>query len=503
MGQNGWVSLTLPDADACYRALSSRDSRFDGWFFAGISTTGIYCRPSCPARTPRRENCLWFATAAAAQSLGFRACRRCQPDAIPGSPLWNAGEDITARAMRMIADGVVDRDGVPGLANRLGYSPRQVQRLLHEHVGAGPLALARTRRAHTARILLQTTDVPISSVAFQAGFASIRQFNDTFAQVYGLTPTAMRGRRPGPGASVGVDGGLVLKLAARQPFDAAGLLDFLATRTVAALESGGPAGFARAVRLPRGHGVVAVESEGGGLRARVALTDWRDLGTLIARLRVWFDLDADPVAVDEVLATAPALAEAVSRVPGIRLPGSVDPDELAVRCLIGQQVSLQGAVTIAGRLVAEHGEPLEPELVRTAAAWGHRVERCFPSMDALAAVDPGTLPMPRTRGRALVGMAAALDSGVVSLAAGVDRRAARTALESLPGVGPWTGGYVALRALGDPDVLLDTDLVIRRVLDRLDLGATSRFAPWRSYLSVHLWRLAPTLVATNARSETP
>lgn len=505
LGHTGVVTITLPAADACYRALSSRDARFDGWFFAGISTTGIYCRPSCPARTPRPENCHWFPTAAAAQAAGFRACRRCQPDAIPGSPLWNVGEDVTARAMRMISDGVVDRDGVPGLAARLGYSPRQVQRVLQRHAGAGPLALARTRRAHTARILLQTTDLSASSIAFQSGFSSIRQFNDTIREVYGQSPTALRRRRGAP-AAVAADGGLLLKLPVRQPFDGAGLMDFLATRTVTGLESGGPQRFARAVVLPRGHGVVAVEPDGAGLRARVALADWRDLGTLITRIRVWFDLDADPVAIDEVLTAgdAPApLARQLREVPGIRLPGTPDPDELAVRCLIGQQVSLAGAVTVAARLVADHGEPLEPSLVATAARWGHQLSHCFPRMQALAAVDPATLAMPRARGRALVGLAAALAEGRVALAAGVDRRAARAALESLPGIGPWTGGYVALRALGDPDVLLDTDLVVRRVLKHLDLADSHAFAPWRSYLTMHLWRLAPTLRMTPTPPETP
>lgn len=494
--------MTLPDPDSCYRALSSRDSRFDGWFFAGITSTGIYCRPSCPARTPKQQNCYWFPTAAAAQAAGFRACRRCQPDAIPGSPRWNLGEDAAARAMRMIADGVVDRTGVAGLAERLGYSSRQVQRLLLDHAGAPPLALARTRRAHTARVLLQTTRLPVSEVAFQAGFSSIRQFNDTIREVYGQTPSALRGRRRGPsGASPG-DTGLVLKLAVRQPFDARGLLAFLGARTVPGLESGGPTGLARTARLPRGQAVVAIEPDGDSLLARVALVDWRDLGTLVSRIRAWLDLDADPVAVDEVLAADPVVAGMVAAVPGIRIPGALDPDELAVRCLVGQQVSLQGATTITGRLVAEHGEPLDPVLVEAAAGWGHQLSHCFPPMEHLAALDPGTLPMPRARGRALVGLAAALASGRVSLAAGVDRATARRELQALPGIGPWTSGYVAMRGLGDPDVLLDQDLVVRRVLAAVGIEPTPRFAPWRSYLTMHLWRKATHHPTTPSRPET-
>lgn len=498
------MTSTLPSPETCYRALSSRDARFDGWFYAGITSTGIYCRPSCPARTPHERNCRWFPSAAAAQGAGFRACRRCRPDEVPGSPRWRTEDDVVARAMRLVADGVVDREGVQGLADRVGYSARQLQRLLVERAGAGPLALARAQRAHTARVLLQTTEQSIADVAFQAGFASVRQFNDTIRSVHGLTPTELRRRGPGRGGvgQARETAGLVLRLAARPPFDANGQLAFMATRCVRGLESGDAAGFARSVRLPRGQGIVAIEPDGDRLRVRVALSDWRDLGPLIARLRAWFDLDADPVAADAVLAADPALAPLVEATPGIRLPGTPDPNELAVRCLVGQQISLQGAVTVAARLVAQHGEPLADDLVRIAADWGHHLTHCFPTMEVLAGLDPHTLPMPRSRGRALVGLADALGTGRVRLDGGLERAEARAALEALPGIGPWTGGYVALRALGDPDVLLAGDLVARRVLAHLDLGDTARFAPWRSYLTVHLWRHAPAIASTT-RQEIP
>lgn len=485
------MTTVVPDPDTCYRALSSRDARFDGWFFAGIRSTGIYCRPSCPARTPLERNCRWFPSAAAAQQAGFRACRRCHPDAVPGSPSWRFGADAAARAMRMIADGVVDREGVAGVASRLGYSPRQVQRLLLDHAGATPLALARSQRAHTARVLLQRTTASISDIAFQAGFGSLRQFNDTIREVYAATPQQLRGTapEPQPGAD-GTGGGLELRLAARQPFDAPGLLDFFGTRVVTGLESRVGDRFARAVRLPGGAAVVEVRPGDSGLVARVALTDWRDLGALVARLRAWCDLDADPYAIDDVLGGHAATRAMVDRVPGIRLPGTPDPDELAVRCLVGQQISLAGATTVTAKLVKNHGEPLPADLVDIATGWGHQLSYEFPTMGTLAALNPDTLPMPRSRGRALVGLADALASGQVSLAAGADRLAARASLESLRGIGPWTGGYVALRALGDPDVLLDTDLVIARQLAAIDLGDHAWLSPWRSYLTVHLWRRA-------------
>lgn len=480
----------LPDHETCYRALSGRDARFDGWFFAGITSTGIYCRPSCPARTPKESNCRWFPTAAAAQAAGFRACRRCLPDAVPGSPAWHTGTDVASRAMRLIADGLVDREGVPGLASALGYSSRQLQRLLVDHAGAGPLALARSQRAHTARVLLQRTERPITEVAFQSGFRSVRQFNQTIREVYGQSPTQLRERQTSPRDHGAEPGGVVLRLPAREPFDSAGLLEFLAARTVLGLEAGDPTGFARSVVLPRGVGVVRVKPERAGLRVALHLEDWRDLAALVARVRAWFDLDADPIAIDRTLARNPILAGRVAQVPGIRIPGTPDPGELAVRCLVGQQISLQGAVTIAGRLVERWGAPLPPDLVRATRYWGLPVERSFPSMAILSEIDPEELPMPRARARAVVGLAAGLASGHLLLHPGVDREEARRALLQLPGIGPWTAGYVLLRAVGDPDVLLDKDLVVARVLSSLPTLDPQRCAPWRSYLTLHLWRMA-------------
>ncbi|HEY9439477.1 MAG TPA: DNA-3-methyladenine glycosylase 2 family protein, partial [Streptomyces sp.] len=318
-----------------YEAVSSRDARFDGEFFFAVVTTGIYCRPSCPAITPKRRNVRFFPTAAAAQSHGFRACRRCRPDAVPGSAAWNVRADVVGRAMRMIGDGVVDREGVPGLADRLGYSTRQVQRQLNAELGAGPVGLARAQRSHTARVLLQTTGLPVTEIAFASGFASVRQFNDTIRQIYARTPSALRaeartglGRRPGTGTHEGRQvAGIPLRLAHRGPYAAREVFDLLAADALARIEEvGGAPGartYRRTLRLPYGVGVVAVDEASAGpwLDARIELTDLRDLTTAVQRLRRLFDLDADPYAVDEVLAADPRLAPLVAARPGLRSPG--------------------------------------------------------------------------------------------------------------------------------------------------------------------------------------
>ncbi|MFD9879279.1 bifunctional transcriptional activator/DNA repair enzyme AdaA, partial [[Kitasatospora] papulosa] len=338
--------------DSRYEAVTSRDARFDGEFFFAVSTTGIYCRPSCPATTPKRRNVTFFPTAAAAQGGGFRACRRCRPDAVPGSADWNARADLVGRAMRLIGDGVVDREGVAGLAARLGYSARQVQRQLNAEVGAGPIALARAQRAHTARVLLQTTTLGAAEIAFASGFASVRQFNDTVREIYALTPGELRTARPGGSSrhgSVGTadgGGGVPLRLAHRGPYAAAGIFDHLAARALTGVEemAGEPGDrtYRRTLNLPNGTGIAEVgERTGDGwLECRLHLGDLRDLTTATQRMRRLFDLDADPDAVSERLGADPALAPLVARSPGLRAPGAADVHELAVRAVLGQQVSV-------------------------------------------------------------------------------------------------------------------------------------------------------------------
>jgi AraC family transcriptional regulator of adaptative response / DNA-3-methyladenine glycosylase II len=484
----------LLDHDRCYRAVTAREVRFDGQFVTAVRTTGIYCRPSCPAVPPKRANVEFLPTAAAAQQRGYRACRRCLPDAVPGSPEWNVRADLAARAVRMIADGLVEREGVPGLAARLGYSPRHLNRVLTAELGAGPLALARAHRAHTARVLVEGTVLPMAEVAFAAGFASVRQFNETLRAVYGVAPTVLRAEARGR-SDAAAAGTLVLRLPFRRPMDAAGVLGFLAARAVAGVEQVVDGTYRRTLRLPRGAGTVALTPADAYVTATLRLTDPRDLAPAVARLRRLLDLDADPVAIDAVLGADDALAPAVAAAPGIRLPGAVDPGEIALRAVLGQQVSVAAARTAASRLAAALGERLPPAL-----ADGAGPDLLFPSPAAVAQRGTEVLTGPARRIASVVGLCAALADGSLVLDSGRDPAQLRAELTALPGIGPWTAGYLAMRVLGDPDELLVTDLAVRRGAAALGLPSAAedlsrraaRWRPWRSYAAVHLWRAAAT-----------
>ncbi|MEZ5094581.1 AlkA N-terminal domain-containing protein [Nocardioides sp.] len=479
------------DAESCYRAVKSRDRRFDGVFYTAVRTTGIYCRPSCPARTPALANVTYYPTAAAAQAAGFRACKRCLPDATPGSPDWDVAADAAGRAMRLISDGVVDREGVEGLAQHVGYTPRHLTRLLTAELGAGPLALARARRAQTARVLIETTDLGFADVAFAAGFASVRQFNDTVREVYAASPTELRGRR---GHTRTGDGVLELRLAVRTPYAGSALLSFLADRAVPGVELADvvTGRYARTLDLPHGPGTVELTvtdhpAEPGTalVPATFRLADLRDTAAAAERVRRLLDADGDPVAVADAFAGDPVLGPLQWRRPGLRVPGHVDGTEVAARAVLGQQVSVAAARTVAGRLVAEHGRRVDTGVPG--------LTHLFPDAAALAGLDPESLPMPRSRGRALVGLAAALAAGDVALDRGASRADVRTALLGLAGIGPWTADYIAMRALGDPDVFLPTDLGTRDALrlagaDPARAAALAeRWRPWRSYAQLHLW----------------
>ncbi len=471
------------DHDHCYTAVQSRDTRFDGWFVTAVRTTGIYCRPSCPAITPKRTNVDFFATAAAAQLHGFRACKRCRPDASPGSPEWNARHDVVARAMRLIADGVVEREGVRGLARRLGYSERHLNRVVTDELGAGPLAIARARRAHTARVLVETTSMSFADVAYAAGFRSVRQFNDTVREVFAASPTALRTTRPAgwEGAVPTPAVGVALRLAVRSPFAADAVISFVGERAIPGVESWDGETYRRSLALPGGTGIATLRASADHVEARLELESSSDLAVAVQRIRRLLDLDSDPVAVDGTLARDPAMAPLVLRVPGRRAPASVDPVETAVRAVIGQQVSVAGARTVAGRLVGAAGSPLPGA--------EHGLSHLFPSPEQLAAAPDEAFSMPASRRDTIRGLAAAVAEGEVELHVGVDPARAHAQLLARRGIGPWTADYVVMRGLGHPDVFLTNDLGVRHALDRLGVGAdhAAVWAPWRSYAVHHLW----------------
>ncbi|MDT5312038.1 MAG: AraC family transcriptional regulator [Mycobacterium sp.] len=477
------------DFDRCYRAVQSKDSRFDGWFVTAVLTTGIYCRPSCPVRPPFARNVRFYPTAAAAQREGFRACKRCRPDASPGSPEWNVRGDVVGRTMRLIADGTVDREGVTGLAARIGYTTRQLERLLQAEVGANPLALARAQRTQTARVLIETTDLPFGDVAFAAGFSSIRQFNETLMAVTALTPTLLRQRaraRFGPGRSTG-SGMVTLRLPVRTPFAYEGLFGHLAASAVPGVEEVRDGAYRRTLRLASGNGVVSLTPQPDHVQCQLSLDDFRDLSTAIARCRRLLDLDADPEAVLDVLSRDTRMTALVAKAPGQRIPRTVDESELALRVVIGQQISVKAARTHAGRLTEVYGSPIDDS--------NGLLTHVFPSVEQLADLDTAHLAFPTSRQRTFVGLVRALADGDVVLDPGCDWNRAREQLLALPGVGPWTAEVIAMRGLGDPDAFPVTDLGVLAAARTLGLPAdprelkehSGRWRPWRAYATQHLW----------------
>jgi AraC family transcriptional regulator, regulatory protein of adaptative response / DNA-3-methyladenine glycosylase II len=481
------------DFERCYRAVESRDARFDGWFITAVKTTRIYCRPSCPTPVrPKRENVRFYPTAAAAQLAGFRACKRCRPDASPGSPEWNVRGDLVGRAMRLIAEGLVDRDGVAGLARRLSVSERHLHRLLLSELGAGPLAIARAQRAQTARTLIETTDLPFTDVAFAAGFESVRQFNDTVREVFALTPTSLRtsGHRRGDV----VEGALTLRLPYRPPLDWPALSGWLRVRAIPGVAEANGQVYRRTLRLPRGAAIVSLEPVDHHVQCTLKLESMSDLTAAVRQCRRLLDLDADPLSVVEVLSKDRRLSSIVKKRPGLRAPGAVDGTELAIQAVLGQQVSLAAARTLAARLVTAHGDVIkiaDPTLTHL-----------FPAAESIAGADLSRLGVPQTRRATLHTLAGAIARGSLLLDPGADRAETHHKLMALPGIGEWTAGYILMRALGDPDTFLAGDLGIKKAGERLGLGTNARaisehaaaWRPWRTYATHQLWAtLAPTM----------
>lgn len=482
------MELDQQPLEAWMRAVESRDARFDGWVVVGVTSTGIYCRPSCPTPVrPKRTNMRFFQTPAAAQQAGFRSCKRCAPDATPGSPEWNRRDDLVARAVRAIDDGVVDRVGVAGLARQLAVSPRHLQRILTDELGSGPMALARARRARSARALIEGTDLPFNRVALASGFGSTRQFNDTIVEVFARTPTEMRDRRSIPHRN---DGWVEVRLAYRPPLATGELLRWLRLHAVAGVEEVEGSLYRRSLRFGEAAGVVEVDltpTRGHLLSARFRLPSLSDLPFAVNRIRRQLDLDADPRAIAVDLSMDPQLQPLVAARPGLRAPGEVSGTDAAVRAVLHQQVSLASATAIASRLVRTHGIALAEPV--------GSVTHAFPTAGTWSRVDTETLGLPRRRARALVAVAVAIAGGWLELSPWTLRSEALQRMRRLEGIGPWTANVVAARALADPDAFCANDLALLRYAGRLGLpsGAAAldehaqRWRPWRSYAMHHLW----------------
>jgi AraC family transcriptional regulator of adaptative response / DNA-3-methyladenine glycosylase II len=468
----------LLDRRACDRARRSRDARFDGRFFIGVKTTRIYCRPICPVRAPKDENIEYYPSAAAAEAAGLRPCLRCRPEASPGTPAWLGTSAIVSRGLLLIGDGALDEGSVEMLASRLGVTGRHLRRLFLEHLGATPLDVALTRRVHFAKKLIDETALPMAHVAAAAGFGSVRRFNGQMASVYSRTPTQLRGLSR-KRATLDPQH-YRFRLAYRPPYDWDAVLAFLEARATPGVEHVDAAGYRRTISVAGNEGTVQVSrGDGSFLWVDVRFSDPRRLLFIVERIRRMFDLGADPEAIAEHLAGDALLRRQLARYPGIRTPGAWDAFELAVRAILGQQVSVRAATTIAGRIAAMFGTPV---------AGDDDIDRLFPTPEQLksaplecAGVMPSRAETIRTLARRVLSGAAVLD-GVSSLAA----------LRQLPGIGEWTTSYVAMRAFGEPDAFLSGDLILRRAAGNCsarDLEARSQaWRPWRAYAVMLLWQ---------------
>lgn len=465
------------DDDVCFRALAARDHRFDGQFFVGVVTTGIYCRPVCPARTPLRRNVRFYRSAATAAAAGLRACRRCRPDTLPGSREWDHRSDLVARALRLLGAGAADATGVEPVADALHVSSRHLNRALMAEVGVTAGQVARTRRAQTARLLLEHTDLPATEVAYAAGFRTVRQFNDVIRQEFGVTPTGLRGGRRHSDGRVATADTVTVRLGFRPPYAVASVLGWFARHAVAGVDEVTDA--AITTTLLDGTRVGA-RFEASSVVVSLGLPpqgDVRDLPPVIAAVRRWLDLDATPARIDDHFAGIAPVAAWVQRRPGMRVPAAADPFRSVVGTIMGQQVSVGAAATLNARLIAHCG-----------------LTDRFPTAETLAACDADVLAhavgIPATRARTLVTVAELVAGGGVELGPSADRDATVATLGSVRGVGPWTVAEVRMRALGDPDVWPAGDLILRRALQPggpvagLDPVAA---APWRSYLAHHVW----------------
>ncbi len=478
------------DRDACYRAIRARDVRFDGRFFVAVRTTGIYCRPICPARCPKLDNIVFHASAAAAQEAGFRPCLRCRPECAPDLAGWRATSRTVSRALALIAEGALDDGDVDALATRLGIGERQLRRLFDKHLGASPIAVAQTRRVLLAKQLLHETPMKMVDVAFAAGFGSLRRFNATFHRLYGRAPTKLRRETAGATTTAREGSPITLTLSYAAPYDWPAMLAFFRARAIPGVEAVEGDRYRRTIDLHGSHGVVEVTAmrRRNALAATIRFADVRALPTIIGRIRNLFDLGSDSAAINAQLAEDPALAPLIAARPGLRVPGAWDPFELAMRAVLGQQITVTAARKLAGALAATHGEPLSFGADGT-------LTTVFPRPERIAAADLA-LPMPRARIATLRGIAAALIADPKLFDGDGDLEAKLARLRALPGIGEWTAQYIAMRALREPDAFPAADIgLLRAMTDRNGerptpaalLARAEAWRPWRAYAAQHLW----------------
>jgi AraC family transcriptional regulator of adaptative response / DNA-3-methyladenine glycosylase II len=492
--------MELPDRDVCYRALQSRDSRFDGLLFVGVTSTGIYCRPVCPARTPKFAHCRFFASAAAAQEAGFRPCLRCRPESAPDLASWRGTSNTVSRALALISDGALDGNGagVEMLADRLGVGERQLRRLFLEHLGASPIAVAQTRRVLFAKQLIHETRMPVTQVALASGFGSVRRFNDTFRQLFGRPPGSLRRTTAAQAANAGV----TLRLRYRPPYDWDSMLGHLRARAVAGAEIVDGDVYLRTVEVDGATGSVEVrhEPERQSLRATIYFPHVKSLPAIVARVRRLFDMGADIETIDAHLARDPMLAPLVAQRPGLRAPGGWDGFELAVRAILGQQISVMAARSLAGQLVALHGSPVSRDHVHHPG-----LTYVFPTAKQLAFAPSIGLAMPVSRQSSLKALAeaAAADPNLFRPLGTIEEAVAR--LRSIRGVGEWTAQYIALRALREPDAFPASDIGLLRgaAIDGVRpspaklLHRAESWRPWRAYAAQHLWAAQSAAVSSS------
>ena len=483
------------DDNACYRAIETRDRRFDGRLFVGVTSTGIYCRPFCPAPTPKRANVRFFPTAAAAQEAGFRPCLRCRPEISPELAYWRGDSNTVFRALGLIEAGALDEAGVESLAARLGMGERQLRRLFRRHLGASPVAIAQTRRILLAKQLIQDTALPMTSVALAAGFSSIRRFNETFQSLFRRPPTALRRGGEAAGEQGGVRGAVTVRLGYRPPYDWDAILAFLRARAIPGVEAVSAQRYARAIAIGAGRGAIIVEpADGFCLKVTVIFPELRHLPAIIARVRRVFDLAADPTAIGAYLGSDPVLAPLVNARPGLRVPGAWDGFELAVRAILGQQITVSAATLLAARLVACYGDAL-PQ-----AGQPEGLTHVFPTPARLAGEDLAAIGMPKTRRAALCALAAAVVADPHLLGPRRSLEEAVAQLRALPGIGEWTAQYIAMRELREPDAFPPADIGLLRAMadghgvrpsPAALLAHAERWRPWRAYAALHLWASEP------------